>query len=637
MHAWYGVDTAQLAEVDVRGLRAQLTGLLAQRHPVMPPSEVEGEAGVEFHLESELGEALTDVAAQQDTTRAVVAVAAVGPLSVGIALVVLAAQLVIERRRGTIELVRARGLSSRQLRRLLLAEGLALGVPAALLGHLAGTLAVPGTHTIAAWLFALLIGATAAAGLVWAAQHVGVVRGRADLRLATGRWRVAAEAVVVLSTAAAIWALLGRDGAPTEGLDLLATATPVLITVLACLLALRLYPVPLRLLTGRLRGGRGIAGFLGTVRAHRDPAGGLTPIFTVVLGTTIAVLSAALLSSIVSGTERAAWEANGSSLHISGPRISDDMVAALSRIDGVRAVARIHDAGSNHRLAQEAETRVRLWLAEPSAGAAYDASPFGSPLPEALFSPDGAPALIVGHEVPLQPGAAQLEGVGAVRVLGALASPPGVRTGSAWALGSAERWAELGEPLPPATLALVALEPGTDAGRAVELAQEIVGPARIDSALEALAEVRETPTVAGLTSTFAGLTAATAALLALTLFGAQLMATRTRTRLGAVLRTLGMGRRELRALTAWEVAPSAVLGLLLGTGLGIGLAGLLLATLDFGSLTGGSQPPPLHLDPALLGAVLGILVVTVALTIAVTAWLAGRSNLAQELRIGEER
>ena len=149
--------------------------------------------------------------------------------------------------------------------------------------------------------------------------------------------------------------------------------------------------------------------------------------------------------------------------------------------------------------------------------------------------------------------------------------------------------------------------------------------------------MRETPTVAGLTSTFAGLTAATAALLALTLFGAQLMATRTRTRLGAVLRTLGMGRRELRALTAWEVAPSAVLGLLLGTGLGIGLAGLLLATLDFGSLTGGSQPPPLHLDGALLGAVLGILVVTVALTIAVTAWLAGRSNLAQELRIGEER
>ncbi|MDO5676078.1 MAG: FtsX-like permease family protein [Propionibacteriaceae bacterium] len=637
IEAWFGVNTTHLADVDVRGLRNQVTGLLAQRYPNLPAADPENDVGlipVEFRLESELGPRLTTVAAQQDTTRAVVAVAAVGPLAVAIALVVLAGQLVIERRRATLELVTARGLSRHQLRRMLTGEGLLLGIPAALLGHLIGTLLTPGAHGLIPWLIALVIGAVPALALAWAAQQVGPVRTRADLALRPGRARVIAEAVVGILTAAAVWALLSRDGAPAEGLDLLATATPVLITIAACLLALRLYPLPLRFLSGLRRGGRGLAAFLGSVRAHRDPAGGLTPVFTVVLGTTIAVLSAALLGSIIAGTERATWEANGSTLRISGPRISDEMRTQLEAIDGVHAVARIHDAGTNHRLNQqgEQEARVRLWLAEPALLDAYAASPFGSPLPPALFGEEAA--VVLGAEVPINPGPARLEPVGDVLVLDPLASPPGIRTGAAWGVMSVERWTQ---DVPPATLVLVAVERGADAAEVARLAQGVVPNSLITNVADQLGAVRDTPTVSGLTSTFTALTAATAVLLALTLFGSQLMATRTRTRLGAILRTLGMGGRELRALTAWEITPGALLGLLVGTGLGVGLAALLLSALDFRSLTGGSTAPSLHLDPLLLGAVLGILIATVALTIAVTAWLAGRTNLAQELRIGEER
>ncbi|MBB1483868.1 FtsX-like permease family protein [Tessaracoccus sp. MC1865] len=637
MHAWFGVDTAGLADVDVRELRAQLTGLLAQRHPVLPADpESDGPSPTQFRLESELGGALTSVAAQQDVTRAAVAVAAVGPLAVGLALLVLAAQLVIERRRGTVELVTARGLSWHQLRSLLSLEGLLLGVPAAVLGHLLGEAVTPGGNSPWGWAATLLIGAAAALTLSWAARHIGPASIRADLALRPGRWRVVAEVLTVISGAAGLWALLSRGDTPTGGLDLLATATPVLLTVAACLLALRLYPLPLRVAARWLRPGRGVAGFLGSVRAHRDPAGGLTPVFTVVMGTTIAVLSATLLGSVIAGTERATWEANGSSVHISGPRITDEMLAELQRVDGVLAVARIHDAGSNHRLSQGGETRVRLWLAVPAIEDAYAASPFGSALPAGMFAWEGAPGIVLGDSVPVKAGVARLEGIGDVTVLDTLPAPPGVRTGAAWAMMSAERWAE-GQPLPPATLALVSLAPGTDSRAARARIGEVVGNARITVADEELRAIRETPTVSGLTTTFAALTAATATLLTLTLLGSQLMATRARTRLGAVLRTLGMGRRELRALTAWEIAPSALLGLLLGVGVGIALAALLLATLDFRSLTGGSQPPPLHLDPALLGGVGALLTLTVAVTIAATAWLVGRTNLAQELRIGEER
>lgn len=632
VHTWFGVNVSQLADVDVRELRSQLTGLLTQRYPNLPADPESDGVGVEFLLSSELGDSLTSIAAQQDTTRAVVAVAAVGPLAVAIALVVLAAQLVVERRRATFELVSARGLSSRQLRRLLTAEGLVLGVPAALVGHLVGTVLTPGPQSVPAWLVALLLGGIPALGLSWVAQRIGPVRTRSDIGLRPGRWRVVAEAVTAIAMAAAVWALLSREHAPEEGLDVLATATPVLITVAACLLALRLYPVPLRVLGGWQRGRRGLAGFLGIVRAHRDPAGGLTPVFTVLLGTTIAVLSASLLGSIIAGTERAAWETNGASLRISGPRITDDIAGELRRLDGVAAVARIHDAGSNHRLSQGSESRIRLWLTEPSLEPVYDASPFGSVLPAGLF--DGASAVVLGSQVAIDGGPAQLEGVGQVQVVGELPAPPGVVTGSSWGLMSIEEW---GGEIPPATLALVSLSPGADSADVARQAGELVSTALVTTVDDLLTGVRDTPTVSGLTNTFTALTAATAALLALTLFGSQLMATRTRTHLGAILRTLGMGRRDLRALTAWEVAPSALLGLLLGTALGVGLAALLLDTLDFRSLTGGVHPPPLHLDLTLLTSVLGMLLVTVAFTVAVTAWLAGRTNLAEELRIGEEQ
>ncbi|MFD0867368.1 hypothetical protein ACFQ06_16355, partial [Tessaracoccus lubricantis] len=110
VHAWFGVETSHVADVRVRELRAQLTGLLAERYPVVLPGAVEeGPPPTQVRLASELGDALERVAAQQDVTRAAVAVAAVGPLAVSLALLVLAAQLVVERRLTAVELVTARG------------------------------------------------------------------------------------------------------------------------------------------------------------------------------------------------------------------------------------------------------------------------------------------------------------------------------------------------------------------------------------------------------------------------------------------------------------------------------------------------------------------------------------------------
>ena len=63
----------------------------------------------------------------------------------------------------------------------------------------------------------------------------------------------------------------------------------------------------------------------------------------------------------------------------------------------------------------------------------------------------------------------------------------------------------------------------------------------------------------------------------------------------------------------------------------------MLNGLDFTVLTGGEHVPQLHLHWPSLAVVLGALIATMALAVAVMSWLAGRTYVAQELRIGEQR
>src|SRR5690606_23045854 len=143
-----------------------------------------------------------------------------------------------------------------------------------------------------------------------------LLQGRTDLSgRSASRWRWVLEVAVLALAAVSTWRLLDRgsrgDAATDSGIDLLAAATPVLLALAACVLALRLCPLPLAALTATLRGRATLTPFLGAARALRDPSGGLVPALAVVLGTTIALVSAVLLSTVTRGAEVAAWESNG--------------------------------------------------------------------------------------------------------------------------------------------------------------------------------------------------------------------------------------------------------------------------------------------------------------------------------------
>ena len=637
---YFGLNADAVAAqgTDIAALSAQLTGMLAKRWSPVPAPLGDEPVGADnnpmaFH--SDLNSLLERQLAQQRTTHTLIAVSAIGPLGVGIALVTLCAQLVLYRRRTAITLLSARGMSPAQLRGLVAIEGAVAGVPAAVLGHLVGRALVEAPNPWWSWPLTLAVGLVPAAALAWVARDTSHL-GRREVASSSSRWRTVAEILIALAAGGATWRLLTTKGTQGVGTDLLGAAAPVLLTLLACLLVLRVYPVPLRLLVHAFKRGRGFTGFMGSARALREPAGGVAPVVTIVLGTTIAVTAASLLGTISAGTERAVWNENGSSVHVSGPRMTEETAEQLRAIDGVAAVALVRLGSDNSALRiGDTEVRARVWLADANLAETYLASKDGSPLPAAVFQEGSPVPVVVGGALIPAGGKATLQGLGDVDVVGRLQLLPGVTSADAWVLVSTDNWPE--KNLTSAKTAIISAAPGADLEAVTAAVKELIPLAHVTTTDTQLQALRDSPTVDGLSRIFILLTLITGVLMVLAIFTAQVMTANDRRSAAAVLRTLGLTPGQLRALTAWELGPVVLVALILGALVGIGVAALMLATVDFTALTGGVFTPSLYLDPRWVGGVCLALLAATTLAVGFSAWLAGRTNIAHELRLGEER
>ncbi|MGD8200488.1 FtsX-like permease family protein [Ornithinimicrobium sp. W1679] len=646
---WFPVDPAAVSGtgVDVGLVRRQLTGMLAQQHtlveagdPALGPIEADQTPAFATGLTGTLDQ----VVRQQRATSSLLAVVAAGPLGVALAVVGLAARLVVQRRRPSVALVLARGAGPRQLRWIAVVEGLAVGVPAALLGHVLARALLPGGGRWQEWLVTAAVAAAPAVALAASVDDASLLQTRRDLsRRSSSRWRWVVEAAVVALAGLATWRLLDRssrgDDPGTSGVDLLAAATPVLLALAACVVALRLYPVPLAALTRVLRDRRGLTPFLGAARALRDPAGGLVPTLAVVLGTTVALVSAVLLTTVTRGAEAAAWQANGAAVRVNGPVMTDALVEQLAGVEGVAAVARVADVGTTQELFVDGDrTPLRILVVDPALEQVVGP---GSPAPgpsSRLYADGGPIPLVTGGDAPDRVGAATLRGVdGPVEVVGHLPELPGVRTPGSWALIDADRWTDLGRRMPTARAALVSTTQEADTGAVADAVQKLVGPGVVTTVQEELDSFTSAPVTTGLTRAFVGATVLTGLLTVLAVLVVQLMGTAARSQLLAVLRTLGLRPGQTRALTAWELGPVLATSLLVGAVLGLAVPWVLVRALDLTGLTGGRSQPPLAVDPLVVGAVLAAVVLTVLTAVTVSARLAGRTNLAQALRVGEDR
>ena len=273
--AWFPVRSDALSATDATRLAIQLRAFTRLPHRIAPPPPFDpttvflpaDQPASTLSFSTRLGFTLQNEAVRATMTGAVLAMAASGPIGVTFAVLLLGARLILDRRRPGLALAAARGATVGQLRTVLALEGAAIGIPAALLGAAAGAL-LPGDGSPAALLVPAAIGLTPAILLPALVSLRGLRRGRSDLgERRAGRGRAVAETMIVALAAVAVIVLLQRgvtSSAAAVGVDPLLAATPLLLALAACVLAARLYPLPLRALSNRLRARRPVAGFLGS-------------------------------------------------------------------------------------------------------------------------------------------------------------------------------------------------------------------------------------------------------------------------------------------------------------------------------------------------------------------------------------
>ena len=597
---------------------------------------------------SGLSEALESAATAADATDAVLATIASGPIGVMVAVLLLGARVVFERRRAGLELAAARGASDGRLRGILALEGLVIGVPTALIGGALGMLLVPADAGPGGWIIAAVFAVTPAALLVASVPALNPLRrARADVRVrGGGRHRWIAEATVAIIALTAV-ALLLRRGLATSaaevGVDALLAAVPLLLSLLVCLLVLRLYPVPLAALVRRTSRRRDLIPFLGSARALRDPSAGIVPVLTVVVGVSVAVFSAVLLGTVQTGVERAADARVGADAAATGTPFTLEQQAAFAEVPGVEAIAPVYSTAPS---TFEIDGRVRtttLIVVDADEMRRVQAGRAGAtPLPEGLGGggdTDVSPVpVVISQSV-----ADSIEDADTVELDGeafeALAVVDG-RTAysprASWVLMDRSHADRFVDSFVPRTV-LVRFAPDADADAVTGSLIEIAGPdATVTTPSMLLDDLRGVATTSGLVVALIAAIVLSSLLTALAIVLTLIVGRPARDRLLPLLATLGLRRRGERALVAWEIGPVVVVALLAGALLGAALPFVVLQGVDLRSFTGEDAQPIVVFDPALIAAVLTGAVLVTAAAVLLASRIGGDGNASRVLRAEEE-
>ncbi|UOE42538.1 FtsX-like permease family protein [Agromyces larvae] len=580
--------------------------------------------------------------AESTAVDAVLATVASGPIGVLVAVIVLGARVVFERRRAGLELAAARGASTAWLRGALGGEGLAIGIPAALAGGAVALRLTPGQTTWGGWLVAAVFALAPAVLLVTAAPALTPLRrARADLGRRPSRLRWVWEALVLVVTAVSVGLLLVR-GPTATGIDPLLAAVPLLIALSGCVVVLRCYPVPLAAVVRRAKAGRGLVAFLGSARALRDPSAGLVPVLAVVVGVAVAVSSAIALTTVRTGAASASSATVGADASVSGVPLTKAQLEQFRDVPGVEAIAPVYSTtpvylGLDGKL--QPTTLIVVDVAEMSAVQAGREGVLDLPreLAREVADGDAVPVLTSASVAEQIADAAQAEMDDAeMDLLAAVDGRTAFSPRPNWILIDRVNADPFTSTLVPRTV-LVRFAPGADPAAVTAELGEIAGPgASVRTPDELTADLLDRPNARGLEAGLMIAIALTSLLTALALVLALVVGRPARERLLPLLATLGLRRRGERGLVAWELGPMIVAAVVVGTALGIAMPYVVLAGIDLASFTGGDRQPAITIDWVLVGAVLAGAIVVAAVAAWAASTLGGRVGAARALRKEEE-
>ncbi|MFI8008515.1 ABC transporter permease, partial [Streptomyces sp. NPDC086010] len=583
----------------------------------------------------------------------VVAVAAMGIGAVAAVVLLMTGGLIGARRHHELALLRSRGGSLRGIGARLFAETAVAVLPAAALGLLLAVLLVPEARFLPA-----AVGAGTVAALVCVVLPLRTTLhhrrpllhgAREDVVAARpSRRRTVAELTLLVLAAGAVAALRRRGTSAGSGTDLLISAAPVLVGLIAALVLVRLYPLPLRLASRPVARLRGAVGFLSLARAGRSSSSGTLPLLALLVALTTAAFGGSVLAGVADARDAAALRAVGADARISGEGalkpVPDAVVRRVRAVDGAEGVAAVRIeyatplAAAKHVLSTT--KRANLIGVEPGsyarlarstglpafpADALHDTVDKDEVLP-AVASPALARRLGDRPHTILT-----LSGDITVRVAAVLSRTSAVSDSEFLIVDSAAPALHV-----PTTLLVTG--PSLDRAQ-LRAAARAAGP---EYAVRIRAVERgvfvDTPMQAGAEQIYGAAVAAGAGYALLAVLLSLLQTAPERTTLLARLRTMGLTTRQGRRLLAFEAMPQALLaasgGLLVGWATiallapGVDLAALALA----GGAPGEAHVVSLRADPLSLALpALGVVVLAGAVA-GVQAWWAGRRGSIKELR-----
>jgi putative ABC transport system permease protein len=275
-------------------------------------------------------------------------------IAIGLVVIALAAWLMTVRREEELAMLRARGATTGQLARRMVPGTALAALPAAVAGALLAALVILLTGTVhgaglgAGWRLACAVPILALCGppliAAWRYRRpqptavnqaiILTAETRASRFSPAAIRRIVAGGTLCLACAAGLL-LLHDQGLPAPGsVNWLFTIAPVLVAIPAALVAMRLYPLAIRLL---LRCWHRVpaTGFVALSSATRIPAS--LSAYTVVLTLTLAAFCGMVSGSVSKGQVATSWQTVGAdaTISVNGP-ITPSVMRQIKAVPGVR-------------------------------------------------------------------------------------------------------------------------------------------------------------------------------------------------------------------------------------------------------------------------------------------------------------
>ena len=599
-----------------------------------------------------------------------------------VVMLLLVARMIAAGRSAELTMRRARGASVARIAATT-ASGVALVCgPAAVVGVVLAVLLVPGQEPAGGWwlpagTLAVVVAAPAALA-AW--QHRLPRRGVLVGGRSRARVRLAAELTAVAAAVAGITVFRQQGTAPGAGVNLYTSAAPVLVTIPAVIVVLRLYPVALRGLLRGYRRCRGAVAYLGLTRAARAALTPALPAFALVLALGVAAFAGTVRNAITAGQVAASWRAAGADVTISAV-VSSTAVAntgggfssggispaaqrAAAAVPGVTHAAGVWEASWT----TPGDQLLTVIAVDPAAYAdLVAATPTFPPVPAASLEPgprsgrsqngqsqrglarDGLAQPGLAQPVLASPPAAAELGRGSqlirtrapvepvrVRVAGELSATPALPAGGAFVLMPLAAL----RPRPGTGLSLDVTEllltgPGIDRTRLTSVTQTMMPGAVTTFRSEIFNALADAPLQHGAVVLFTlGLIAAAVLGSAVMLLGVALGAA-DREAMLARLAAMGLGERQRAWVVVWEVLPGVVAAALAALACALALPWMLGPAIDLTVFTGDSSVAA-PLSPSVTAVLLPLAgLIVVALAVLFAEVRRDRRAVARSLRADE--